>query len=601
MNGAAIGPVVQGILALAREAGADRVADRLDTELRTPRPAGTLLVAVGGAGAGTSSVVAALVDRPGWLEGDVGTPSCGYLVVRYGPAGATVHRGDGSAPVAVALDEVAAAVRGQHPQVGPDVRAIDVTLPSPLLADGTTLVDVPGVGGALVSRDRDTADLLARADAVLYVAGAATPLTGEELDVLAGVGERVATVVVALNRVDQFHGWRQVRDDSEQLLRATVPALASAPVVPVSAALAAAAADLRGGPEDTATLADELEVESGIPTLLGILQADVLDRGRRLRVDNLVRLCDHAIAEAGRVFEARLAVPDDAALAQQEARARLEVLRTAAGQAGARTSERFVRLREQVQRDLAAGLRAASEGAEQALAAGARDGEEVLTRLVEDLRRVDRTVERTVGNAVAELVAEVADLLGEPIDVTELAPVASRLGEFDPAGIEVAVGAEPSHGMGLSMTSMLVSSSTSVGILSQRLATGGVDVLALLVGSGVALGAARLVASVRTSRRQRTARTTRARVRAALEQVRADEPGALRDRIGELQREVEQAVRAAVHGRHDELNRQYEAVEALATASRAEREQAAALARDRLAELGRLGGALAPLRQEQDA
>lgn len=594
-----IGPVVHRILALARDAGADRVADRLDTELRTPRPAGTLLVAVGGAEAGTSSVVAALVDRPGWLEGEPGAPSRGYLVVRYGTAGATVHRGDGTDPVPVELDEVAAAIRGLHPVVGPDVRAVDVTLPSPLLADGTTLVDVPGVGGALVSRDRDTADLLARADAVLYVTGAATPLTRQELGVLEQVAERVATVVVAINRVDQFPGWRRVRDDSAQLLAATVPARADAPIVPVSAALAVAAASLRAGSADAAVLADDLEVESGIPALLGILQADVLDRGRRLRAENLRRLCDHAIAEARRVFEERLDTTDDTTVAQQEARTRLEALRTVAGQAGARTSECFVRLREQVQRDLAAGLRTAADSAERALAAGTTDGEAVLALLLDELRRTDRTIERTVGNAVAGLVAEIAGLLGEPIDATELAPVASRLADVDPAALDVPTGAEPAHGMGLTMTSMLVSSSTSVGILSQRLATGGVDALALLLGSGVALGAARLVTSVRASRRQRTTRETRARVRAALEQVRADEPSALRDRIASLQRDVEAAVRAAVHGRHEELTRQYEAVEALAAASQGTRQQAAATARDRLAELARLDGALAPLREGQ--
>lgn len=582
---------VRRVIDLVRDAGLHEHAERIVREVTTRRPRDLLVLAMGGAGAGTSSVVAALLGRPDWFSRSP-TPTRGYLVVRWGQPTARAWCDDGADAVDVDLAAVPDVLAGTHPAVGMSVRAVEATLPSPLLAGGVTVVDVPGVGSAVPGRDRDTAALLARADAVVHVTSAAGPLDREELASLRAAAARVASLVVVVNRIDQFPGWRKVVDDDHRLLRDQLGDR-SVPVLPMSAALAHEATHRR---TEMPRLADDLEVESGLPGLAGTLSVDVVAHRDRLRERNLRIVCLNALEELRELTRACTQVDGTSGAATAQSRERLLALRDGAASAGARVDEVFAGLHVAVQRCLLDGLRAAAAHAEEELASPRADGDEVLRALVADLRRQDREVERLVGTAVGDLVVEVAELLGTPLDVRSVAPVASLAGEVDLAA--VASGSAPPRtrsGTCMTLASMLVSSSTSVGLLSQRMTTVGLDPIALLIGTGVALSAARLGASMRQSRRHDRSSSARARVRAALDHVRATEPDGLRARVDRVRTDVEAAVRQAVEARNEQLLEQHRQVEAIAAASQADRTAAAVDARGRLAEIDLLAGRLATL------
>jgi GTP-binding protein EngB required for normal cell division len=161
-----------------------------------------------------------------------------------------------------------------NPKNAKQVTRVEVTCPSPLLADGLILIDTPGVGSTYRHNTEAAEAALPECDAALVVVSADPPITEVELAYLEKVRSRAVALIVVLNKTDTLDP-----GDLEQatgFLRSVLDSegLASVDVVPVSARQGLAA--LRQG--DTTGFAG-----SGIPALEQRIRAMLAgDRGRLL-------------------------------------------------------------------------------------------------------------------------------------------------------------------------------------------------------------------------------------------------------------------------------------------------------------------------------
>jgi hypothetical protein len=92
----------------------------------------------------------------------------------------------------------------KNPENGKGVRAVEVYVPSSLLASGMCLVDTPGLGSVFAGNTAATREFVPHIDAALVVLGADPPISGEELELVADVGRQVEHLVFVINKADRF-------------------------------------------------------------------------------------------------------------------------------------------------------------------------------------------------------------------------------------------------------------------------------------------------------------------------------------------------------------------------------------------------------------
>jgi predicted GTPase len=223
------------LLELVKEADPD--AARWVEEIRAKRKGKPSAVVVGETNRGKSSLVNALLGRPGLSPVDAEVATATYLVFGHGEVWEARACYPGQlAPIPVDLNELVNWVSAAHElpadQLPP--RYVEVDGPVEFL-ENLTIVDTPGVGGLDSVHGELAAEAAASATALLFVVDASAPFTHGELTFLANVGERVETVVFALSKVDQFRGWRQVLEADQELLAEHAPRFAGAKFHPVSA------------------------------------------------------------------------------------------------------------------------------------------------------------------------------------------------------------------------------------------------------------------------------------------------------------------------------------------------------------------------------
>ena len=143
----------------------------------------------------------------------------------------------------------------------------EIGRPSPLLAEGLTLIDTPGAGGPGGAPAAGVLAELPAADAVVLVSDASRELAAGEVELLRAASAHVATVVVALTRIDLHPAWREVRDLDATLLAERGLAV---DVIGVSAEL-----DRHARARED----DELETASGVPALRDLLRRRVVEPG----------------------------------------------------------------------------------------------------------------------------------------------------------------------------------------------------------------------------------------------------------------------------------------------------------------------------------
>jgi Dynamin family len=82
------------------------------------------------------------------------------------------------------------------------VSRVDLFYPTSLLAEGTVLIDTPGVGSTFRHNTRAALEVLPECDAALFVVSADPPITEAELDYLRHVKAKAARIFYILNKID---------------------------------------------------------------------------------------------------------------------------------------------------------------------------------------------------------------------------------------------------------------------------------------------------------------------------------------------------------------------------------------------------------------
>lgn len=194
---------LRALATLARRAGASQVA--LEAEDLADRIAAGrfYLACLGQFKRGKSTLLNALVGHDLLPTGVLPVTSV-ITILRHGAAlGAIARRADGTSEE-VAPGELAELVTEErNPGNVKGVRVVEVTVPSPLLAEGMCLVDTPGLGSVFTSNTAVTEGFVPHIDAALLVVGADPPITRDEVELALRVARTVPHLLVALNKADQ--------------------------------------------------------------------------------------------------------------------------------------------------------------------------------------------------------------------------------------------------------------------------------------------------------------------------------------------------------------------------------------------------------------
>jgi len=283
--------LLSGVAAVLLERGRDDLAARVRAAAaRMSRPA-TIVCVVGEFKQGKSLLVNALLSQ-GVCPVDDDLATAAITLVQHGPATKVVvvrRQGNRSERIEIPPRDLRNWVtEGSDPEQHGGVERVVISLDHPLLAQGLSIVDTPGVGGLTAGHGQATMAFLPYADALLFVTDASAELSEPELDFLRQAAERCPTVAVAVTKTDLFPEWRRIVELDREHLAGVLPA---ARIFPVSAAAFIAAARAQDG---------SLAAESGVPALRASLLEDLLDRNRsraRARsLDEAAQVIDHLLA-----------------------------------------------------------------------------------------------------------------------------------------------------------------------------------------------------------------------------------------------------------------------------------------------------------------
>ncbi|TNC26173.1 dynamin family protein [Amycolatopsis alkalitolerans] len=289
----------EALLALLREN--DPQAAKWVDDIRRARPRKPSVVVVGETNRGKSSLVNALLAKPGLSPVDADVATSAYLVFDDAPEWAAQACYPGQlAPVGIPLDELARWVSVGHelPEGQLPPRYVEVTGPVPIL-ERVSIVDTPGVGGLNSMHGELAMEAAANATALLFVVDASAPFTSGELDFLRKVGDRVETVLFALSKTDQFRGWREVLEADRQLLDEHAPRFARSAFHPVSARMFEMAG--RAPNEQAAAM---LRERSGVSALQAAMQEELVGRSAMLGEANTLRALATALGEQYAILSA---------------------------------------------------------------------------------------------------------------------------------------------------------------------------------------------------------------------------------------------------------------------------------------------------------
>src|ERR1700691_5633716 len=152
---------------------------------------------------GKSSVLNALVGESVLPTGVVPVTAV-PTIVRYGRSAAARVRfevGEWTDIPIATVDEYVS--EEKNPENTKHVAALEIFVPSPLLATGMCFVDTPGLGSVFTGNTATTKAFIPHIDAALVVIGADPPLAGEELALVEAVGSQVQNLILVLNKADR--------------------------------------------------------------------------------------------------------------------------------------------------------------------------------------------------------------------------------------------------------------------------------------------------------------------------------------------------------------------------------------------------------------
>ena len=583
-----------------RSSGRPDVAEKLEAERASLENPEVTVVVAGETNRGKSSLVNALLGRAGLSPVDADVSTNAHLVFRHAdPSVVRVLRDDGtSQEVAPGAVGEWASVAG-NPANAKGVRAVDVGLASPLLAQGLCLVDTPGVGGLEAAHAEVTLAALARADALLFVLDASTPLTAPELAFLARATERISTVVFALTKVDAYRGWRTILADDRALLAQRAPRFAGAPVVAVSARLA-----LRALATPDEALAAALRQESGIDALEAELERRVAGRARTLRLGNLLQAGASALATLTLPLLATIAAADGNPAVKKALEAEQERWRRYSEDAtdwATSLNDRAQDLKLEVFGELSRSVLGLKRKYDERVGAWKREyREELPQELATDLQALAARLETTLADRTATLVGELVESFGlAHLDVALEDQPDDGLASVLALNTGAAIGSSARSQALVAAVPSLISTATGaavrwggVGVASAGAAGAGLSALlwpAALVASGLVV--AGLVGANRMKVQHQ--QDAKALVAATLSEASAVIRQDLEERTLNVQRELRDELKKAFRQRGAEIKAALEEHKRVAEADRGKQQEAKRAASRRLQ-------ALKALRQEAD-
>ncbi|MEN4475212.1 dynamin family protein [Mycolicibacterium cosmeticum] len=211
-----------------------------------------------------------------------------------------IARSDGE-PEFVTIDmaELRNDLRNAPQAQGREVLRVEVAVPSPMLKNGLTFIDTPGVGGHGQPHLSATLGLLPEADALLMISDTSQEFTEPELTFLRQAVEVCPVAAIAATKTDLYPHWREiVAANTAHLQRAGI----TTPMIPVSSILRSHAITLND---------KELNEESNFPELVKFLGDKVMsretDRVREHVVDEIRAAAEHLALAA----EAELSALND--------------------------------------------------------------------------------------------------------------------------------------------------------------------------------------------------------------------------------------------------------------------------------------------------
>ncbi|MBN1758507.1 MAG: dynamin family protein [Chitinispirillaceae bacterium] len=147
------------------------------------------------------------------------------------------------------------------------VASVEVTVPSPLLENGTVLIDTPGFGSTYLHNTQTALEALTNCDAALFLLSADPPMTQTEVEFFKQVLHHVPRLFFILNKVDLLTSsqLRQVDEFISGILTTHLPPAEPPRIFHVCARKAETAQDQ--------SLADILWSTSGMETV----KVDILD------------------------------------------------------------------------------------------------------------------------------------------------------------------------------------------------------------------------------------------------------------------------------------------------------------------------------------
>jgi hypothetical protein len=598
---------------LAETCGDAESAGTLRRELGKPAAAQTAVVVVGETKRGKSSLINALLGRERLLPVDADVATSVHLAIHHATRpGARVTLGREAGPEVVDVDLEAigdfASVAG-NPGNEKDVVSVEIGLPDPLLAQGLTLVDTPGVGGLEAGHAAITLAQLAHADALLFVLDATAPLTAGELQFLLSATERIETVIFALTKIEAFPGWQQILEEDRTLVARHAPRYKECPFVPVSNLLKASAdAAAHGGEGETA---QDLLAESRFPALVDLLQTTVVGRAETLRVANRARLAVSVLAdvEHDEQRRRRSAAGDPTLGAELEAEhARYSEFARAEARWRFDLAQQFTELQVDAGRELERALAELRKRAEAQIEGRGPDLSATLPRDLADAlegRWLDlNTILQVRSEQILEGLARTFELEGARIGVGDLA-LPERLRDLpemrrsaEPAG-ERSMGAllaEYWPGVATSFTRKAIL--TSVGV-----AAGGFTVMGLLplMAGGVAVQKVMGVHRKQLAMKTRSQTDARKFVAETLQDAGIELRAELQKRLARTRGAIEQEVGTRLGQRKEALTTAVEHHRRALKTAQSERAQAEAAANRNLAQVAELGQEAKGLLRDLDA
>ncbi len=192
------------LIEIARELGDERIEREARALAERVADKRFFVACLGQFKRGKSSLLNVLVGAPVLPTGVVPVTAI-VTILRHGPIlRAEVHFENG-ARQSVPVDSVSDYVSEErNPSNLKGVAAVEVFVPSALLASGMCLVDTPGIGSVYAGNTATTRAFVPHIDAALVVLGADPPISGEELTLLEEVATQVAEIVFVLNKADRL-------------------------------------------------------------------------------------------------------------------------------------------------------------------------------------------------------------------------------------------------------------------------------------------------------------------------------------------------------------------------------------------------------------